>query len=187
MHCGCRVLSPPLEICTNRQNCNTYKAPPARPCCSPQCRLNYACFTLQRLHLTLQCPRACPGLPTPKLKNARKRQDHGPHKPPAQLCHSTQRRLHHTCCTLQRLHLNLQCLMSCPGLAAHTLRGLCALQLPSSASSSEKYQKAAKTQPPQTTCPAMPQHPVPAPPHLLHTAEPASDLGAAHGIPRAGQ
>jgi len=57
------------------------------------------------------------------------------HKPPAQPGRSTQCRLyHHTCFKLQRLHLTLQWPMTCPGLATHTLTGLCALWLPSSAS-----------------------------------------------------
>ena len=41
-------------------------------------------------------------------------------------------------------------------------------------------------QPLQTICPARPQHPVQAPPHLLHTAEAAFDLAVPHGMLRAG-
>ena len=81
----------------------------------------------------------------------------------------------------------MQCPMACPGLATHTLAGLCALWLPSGAYLAEKLQKAAKPhQPPQTTCPARQQHPVQAPPLLLHTTETAFDLAVSHGIPRAG-
>ena len=47
-------------------------------------------------------------------------------------------------------------------------------------------QKAAKPQPPQTTCPDLLQHPVQASPHLLHTVEAAFDLAVANGMPRAG-
>jgi len=66
-----------------------------------------------------------------------------PKQTPAMPCHSTQCRLHHNFCTLQRLHLTFQYRMACPGLATHTLAGLCALWLPSGgASSTEKLQKA---------------------------------------------
>ena len=121
-----------------------------------------------------------------QLKNSRKQQNRTPRKPPAQPCHSTQCRLHHTCCAVQRLHLTLQHPMLFPGLATHTLAGLCALWLPSSASSTKKSQKAAKPQPLQTTCPALPQHPVQAPPHLLHTAEAAFGPAVPNDMPRAG-
>ena len=100
---------------------------------------------------------------------------------------STQYKLHRTCCTLQSLHLTLQWPMACPGLAAHTLAGLCVLWLPSGASFTEKLEKAAKPQPaPQTTCPALRQHPASTQPHLLRTAESAFDLAVAQDIPRAG-
>ena len=39
---------------------------------------------------------------------------------------------------------------------------------------------------PQTTCPALPQPPVQAPPHLLHTSESKLDLAVPHRTPRAG-
>ena len=108
----------------------------------------------------------------PQLKNSGNRQNHSPHKPLAQLCRSTRcSRLHHTCCTLQRLHLILQWPMACPGLATHTLGGLCALWSSSSASRSGKLQHSAKLHPPQTNYPARPQHPVQPPPHLLHTRQ----------------
>ena len=76
----------------------------------------------------------------------------------------------------------------CPGLATHTLAGLCALWLPSAASSFGNLHKPAKSQPPRTTCTApLPQPPVQAPPHLLHhIAEAAFDLALPHGMPRAG-
>ena len=96
-----------------------------------------------------------------------------PHKRPAQPCRSTQCRLYQTCFMLQRLHLTFQCPTAHQGHTTNTLAGLCALWLLSSASSSteEKLQETAKPQPPETTtCPALPQHPVQAPPHLLRTA-----------------
>ena len=71
-----------------------------------------------------------------------------PNQPPAQPCRSPQCRPHHTCCTQHRLHLTFQCPMACPGLATHTLAGLCALLLPSGAAAAAKLQKWAK---PQTT------------------------------------
>ena len=77
--------------------------------------------------------------------------------------------------------------MACPGLAVHTLAGLfCAPWLPSGASTPGELQHSAKPQPPQTTCPARPQHPVQAPSHQVHTAGAAFDLAVAHGMPRAG-
>ena len=110
-----------------------------------------------------------------------------PHKPPAQPWPSPQLRLHHACCMLKRLHLTLQCPMACPGLATHKLAGLCELWLPSAASSSGNlHTPPSKPHPPQTTCPALPQPPGQAPPHLMHTAEAASDLAVPHGMLRAG-
>ena len=83
--------------------------------------------------------------------------------------------------------MTLQCPMACPGLATHALAGLCALWLPSAASSSGTLPKPGKNAPPQTTCTApLPQPPVQAPPPLLHTAEAAFDLAVPHGMPRAG-
>ena len=78
--------------------------------------------------------------------------------------------------------------MTCPGLATHTLAGLCALWLSSSTSTTtEKLQHySAKPQPLQTTCPAQPQHPVQALPHMLQTTETAFDLAVTHGTSRAG-
>ena len=98
--------------------------PPFPPCCrSNQFRLHQTCYALQRLYLTLQGPMVCPelaictlaGLCARWLPNAASSSAKintptkldPPHKPPAQPCHSTQCRLHHTCCTLQRLHLTL--------------------------------------------------------------------------------
>ena len=77
--------------------------------------------------------------------------------------------------------------MKCPGLATHTLAGLCALWLPSAASSFGTLHKPAKPHPPpQTTCTALEQPPVQASTHLLHSAEAAFDLALARGMPRAG-
>ena len=77
--------------------------------------------------------------------------------------------------------------MACPGLATHTLAGLCALWLPVAASSSGNiHHKLAKPQPPQTIRPALPQPPAQAPSLLLHSAESAFDLAVPHGMPRAG-
>ena len=70
--------------------------------------------------------------------------------------------------------------MACPGLGTYTLAGLCALWLERGSSTASKLQHSAKPQPHQTSCPARPQHPVQAPVHLLHTAEPAFDLAVAH-------
>ena len=44
------------------QNCNPHK-PPAQPCRSP----HHTHCTVQRLHLTFQCPMSCPGLATHTL------------------------------------------------------------------------------------------------------------------------
>ena len=107
-------------------------------------------------------------------------------KPHGQPCRSPQCMPHRTCCTLQRLHLTLQCPMAHPGLATHTLTGLCALWLQSAASSSGNLHTPAKPRPPQTTCPALPQHPVQPPPHLLHSAEPAFELAVPHNMLSAG-
>ncbi len=84
------------------------------------------------------------------------------------------------------LHLALQCPIACPGLAPHTRAGLGALWLPGEAGSCENIHEPAKLSPPQTTCQALLQPPVQAPPHLLHTAEAASDLAVPDGMPRAG-
>ena len=67
----------------------------------------------------------------------------------------------------------------------HTGRALCAVVAEHS-SITEKLQNLAKPQPSQTTCIALPQqHPVQAPPLLLHTAEAAIDLAVPNGILRA--
>ena len=123
----------------------------------------------------------------PPLEISINRQNCNPHKPTAQPCCSPQYRPNHTYCTLKRLHLTMQCPMTWPGLGNHpTLAGLCALWLPSAASSSGNLHKPAKPQPPQTTCPALPQPPVQAVQHLLHIVKAAFDLAVSHGMPRAG-
>ena len=76
--------------------------------------------------------------------------------------------------------------MACLGLATHPLSGLYAQCLLSTAYITEKLKNLAQSQFKQTTCPALPQHPVQAPPSLLRTAETAFHLAAAHGMPRAG-
>ena len=132
---------------------------------------------------------SCRVLPPPLLETSTDCQQCNPHKSPAQPCCSTQCKPHPTCCSLQRLHLTLQCPMACPGLATHTLAGLCALWLPSSAasSSSGNLHKPVKPQLPQTTtCPALPQHPVQAPPLVLPTAEAALNLTVPLYMLRAG-
>ena len=124
-HCGCRVLPPPQEISTNRQN-RTPHQPPARCCHSTQCRLHNTCFTLQGLHLTFQCPMVCPGLasctlaglcalwlPSAALSRPQEistnQQNRIPHIPTAQHCLTTTKyRLHYTCFTLQNVHLTLE-------------------------------------------------------------------------------
>ena len=109
------------------------------------------------------------------------------HEPPAQPSLSTICRLLIASCTLQRLYLTLQCSMACPGLATRTLAELCALCLPSAASSSgNNLHKPAKPQPPQTTRPALPQPLVQAPPILLHRTAGVFDLAVPHGMPSAG-
>ena len=82
--------------------------------------------------------------------------------------------------------MTLQCPMVCPGLATHTLTGLCALWMPRGASTPGKFHHSIKPHNnPQTTCPARSHHTVQTPPHLLHTAEVAFDLAAVHGMSRA--
>jgi len=79
--------------------------------------------------------------------------------------------------------------MACPGLANHTLAGLCAQWLPSIASINEGLQDVSKPEEASqtTTCTALPQPPVQAPPDLLlTTAQGAFDLAVAQGIPRTG-
>ena len=129
----------------------------------------------------------CRVLPPP-LEISTNPQNQKPHKPSAQHpCPSPQCRPHHTCCTQQKLHLTLQCPMTCSGLATHALAGLCALWLSSAASSFGSFHKPAKPQPPESTCTAtLPQPPAQAPPPLLHTAEAAFDFTLPHGMPRAG-
>ena len=105
------------------------------------------------------------------------------HKPPTQPGRSTQCRLNHIYCASQKLHLTSQWPMAYPGLATHTLAGLCAQLLPCGTSSTGKLQHSAKPYPAQTTCPARPQHPVRDPPFLMHTAETAWDITVACGSP----
>ena len=62
--------------------------------------------------------------------------------------HIAKPRPHNTCCTQQRLCLILQYPRACPGLAIHTLVELCALLLPSAASSSGNLHKPTKQHPP---------------------------------------
>ena len=77
--------------------------------------------------------------------------------------------------------------MACPGLATHTLAGLCAQWLPSTACITEGLQNVTKPEATQSTCTAVPQPPVQAPPDLLlTTAQAAFDLAVAQGMPRAG-
>ena len=117
----------------------------------------------------------------PQLKNIRKWQNRNPHKKQlpstsaAPTAGSTSPAAH-----FWELHLTVQCPMACPGLATHALAELCALWLLSQASYAENLQKAVKPQPPQTTCPSLPQHPVQAPPHLLQTAGAAFHLTVHH-------
>ena len=75
--------------------------------------------------------------------------------------------------------------MACPGLAIHTLAGLCALLLPSSISTSVKDPHSAKPHPHILPAQAGRSTPVQAPPDLLHTAETAFDLAVAYGMSRA--
>ena len=125
-------------------------------------------------------------LPPSSLKTCAHRQHCNPHKKTAFPCCSPYSRVHHTCTTQQRLHLTFKCRMACPGMATHTLAGLCALSLLIAASSSGNLHKPVKPQPPHTTCTALPQPPAQAPPRLLHPAEAALDLAVPHDMPRAG-
>ncbi len=150
----------------------------------------------------MQCPRACPGLATHTLAGlfamwlpsgaSSCGNLHKPAKPRPQQT---------TCPSLPQppvqaplllLHtaeaaFDLAVPQACQGLANLTLARLCALWLPSAASSSETLHKQVKPQPPQTTCTALPQPPVPTPPHLLRPATPTFDLSVHHhGMPRAG-
>ena len=68
---------------------------------------------------------------------------------------------------------------------SHTGRALCAMITECCLLFSNPH-KPVKLQPPQTTCPALRQPPVQAPPHLLHAAEAAFDLTVPHGMPRSG-
>jgi len=82
----------------------------------------------------------------------------------------------------------LQWHRACPGLAAtHTLAGLCAQSMLSTAFITEGLQNVTKPEEAsQTTCTALPQPPVQAPPDLLTTAQGAFDLAVGQGMPRAG-
>jgi len=63
VRCGWQAAPPHLQNFTFEQNHSPLK-PPVQPGRSTQCRLHHPCFTLQRLHLILQQPMACPGLTT---------------------------------------------------------------------------------------------------------------------------
>ena len=77
--------------------------------------------------------------------------------------------------------------MARPGLATHTLTGLCAQWLPSTACITEGLQNVTKPEEAsQTTCAAVPQPLVQASLDLLATAQAAFDLAVAQGMPRAG-
>ena len=162
MRCHCLVAPPHHENLSIQKNSSPQK-PPAQPSRSTQCRLHHTRCPLQILQVTLQQPVACSGLAThtlvglwhcgcraapPHLENSSIQQNRTPLKPPAQPGRSTQCRIRHTCCNLQRLHLTLQRSMACPGLATHTLAGLCALQLPNAASSSANLHKPLRSQTP---------------------------------------
>ena len=77
-------------------------------------------------------------------------QNGNPRKPLARPYRSPQCQTLHNCCTLYQLHLAFQCPVT-SWLATHTLAGLCALWLPSAASSSGNLHNPAKPQAPQTT------------------------------------
>ena len=59
----CLLLFNPLQTGKNR----IPHKPPAQPCRSLQLRPQKTCCILQRLHLILQCPVACPEMATPTL------------------------------------------------------------------------------------------------------------------------
>ena len=99
------------------------------------------------------------------LEISTNRQNRNPRKPPAGPGHSAHCRPLHAYLKMQRLQLTLQYPTACPGLATHTLAGLCALWFPSAASSSGNLHEPAKPQPPPQTItfPALLQPPVQAP------------------------
>jgi len=78
--------------------------------------------------------------------------------------------------------------MACQGLATHTLAGLFAQWLPTTACITEQLQNVTKPdEASQTSCTALPQPPVRAPPDLLTTVQQgAFDLAVAQGMPRTG-
>ena len=137
--------------------------------------------------MTLQWPRACPGLTTHTL---------------AGLCAQW---LPSTACITEALQ-NVTKLeeasqtTSCTAvpqppvqappdlLTTHTLARLCAQWLPSRACiTEEQLQNVTKPEEAsQTTCTAVPQPPVQAPPDLLTAAQAEFDLAVAQGMPRAG-
>ena len=124
----------------------------------------------------------------PPLEISTNRQNHNPHKPPAQPCPSPQCSLHHTYCTLERLNLTLQWPITCPRAGQpHTGRALCAV-VTECCLLLWKFPQTGKPHPQRTTCtaPPLPQLPVQAPQLLLHAAEAAFDLAVPHGMPRAG-
>ena len=71
----------------------------------------------------------------------------------------------------------------CPGLATHTLTGLCAQWLPSTGFNAEGLQNVVTNS--EATCTAEHSPPVQSPPDLLTTAQDAFDLAVAQGMPRA--
>ena len=79
-------------------------------------------------------------------------------QPPQTTCpvllRSSQCRLHHTCCTLQGLHLTLQWPIAYPGLVTYSRAGLCALWLLSGASTSSGYPALKQTAPPRNHLPS---------------------------------
>ena len=121
----------------------------------------------------------------PPLDSSTIPQTRNPHKPNGRPGRRPQCRPHQSCGTQQSLHLTLQCPTEGPGLATHTLAGLCALWLPSAWSSGQLH-KPVKPQPAQATCPARPQAPVQAPPRLQHIAEATFEPAVPHDMPRAG-
>ena len=77
--------------------------------------------------------------------------------------------------------------MASPGLATHTLVGLCVVWMPSSASTTGILPDTGKTAPPTNKQPSLlQQHPVQAPSHQLNIEKTVFDLAVAHGMPRAG-
>jgi len=104
------------------------------PPCSGQCHVQSWPLIHWKGSVCSGCWRVAP----PQPENSSNQQNQNPHKPPAQPGCSTQGRLHHTCRTLQRLHVvALQWPMAYAGLVIPTMAWPCVLWFPRGTSSAE--------------------------------------------------